>query len=75
MIEFHLTTKERQNAEKRALGKSQIIKDWSAQKIADALNGYKDGFYGGPMKGIRKGQVARLLDDDIKALAKKISKF
>ena len=64
-----------QKAEKRALGKSQIIKGWSVQKTTDALNGYKDGSYGGPMKGVMKGQVARLSEADIKDLAQMISKF
>lgn len=62
-------------AEKAALGKSQIIKGWSADKIEAALHGYKDGSYGGPMKGVMKGQVARLSDADIKDLAAQISKF
>lgn len=62
------------SAEKAALGKSQIIKGWEATKIETALKGYKDGSYGGAMKGVMKGQVARLSDDDIKALADYISK-
>lgn len=62
-------------AEKSALGKSQIIKGWEASKIEAALKGYKDGTYGGPMKGVMKGQVARLSDEDIKNLAQQISKF
>jgi cytochrome c553 len=57
------------NAEKAALGKSQIIKGWDAAKTEAALHGYKDGSYGGPMKGLMKGQVASLSDDDIKALS------
>ncbi|WP_421716937.1 c-type cytochrome [Arcobacter arenosus] len=63
------------NAEKAALGKSQIIKGWDAAKIETALKGYKDGSYGGAMKGVMKGQVARLSDADIKALAEYISKM
>jgi len=61
------------NAEKHALNKSQVIKGWDAAKIEKALNGYKDGSYGGAMKGVMKGQVARLSDADIKALAGYIS--
>ncbi|WP_320034213.1 c-type cytochrome [Halarcobacter sp.] len=61
------------NAEKSALNKSQIIKGWDAAKIEAALHGYKDGSYGGAMKGVMKGQVARLSDADIKALAGYIS--
>ena len=61
------------NAGKAALGKSQIIKGWDASKIEASLKGYKDGSYGGAMKGVMKGQVARLSNDDIKAVAKHIS--
>jgi len=63
------------NAEKAALGKSQIIKGWEASKIEAALLGYKNDTYGGAMKGVMKGQVARLSDADIKDLALQISKF
>ncbi len=63
------------NAEKSALGKSQIIKGWPAEKIVAALKGYKDGSYGGAMKGVMKGQVSRLSDEDIENLANQISKF
>ncbi|MEA2072243.1 MAG: c-type cytochrome [Campylobacterota bacterium] len=62
-----------QNAEKKALNKSQIIKGWSASKITEALNGYKDGSYGSTMKGVMKPQVANLSSNDIKALAEYIS--
>lgn len=62
-----------QNAEKKALGKSAIIKGWDKQKLVDALNGYKDGSYGGPMKGVMKGQVATKSDAEIEALATHIS--
>lgn len=64
-----------QNGEKKALGKSQIIKGWDEQKIITALNGYKDGSYGGAMKGVMKGQVASKSQEEIKALAKLISSF
>ncbi|HIO90508.1 MAG TPA: c-type cytochrome, partial [Campylobacterales bacterium] len=57
------------NAEKKALGKSQIIAGWDAAKTEAALNGYKDGSYGGAMKGVMAGQVTKLSADDIKALA------
>ncbi len=63
------------SAEKAALGKSQIIKGWPADKTIAALKGYKDGSYGGAMKGVMKGQVARLSDADIADLAAQISKF
>ncbi len=54
---------------KKALGKSAVIKGWSSAKTAEALKGYKAGTYGGPMKGVMKGQVARLNDAQIKELA------
>ena len=63
------------NAEKSALGKSQIIKGWDITKTQNALSGYKNGSYGGAMKGVMKGQVARLSDADIKEIAEKISKL
>ena len=64
-----------QNGEKKALGKSAIIKGWDVAKTEAALKGYKDGSYGGAMKGVMKGQVARLSDADIKAIAEQISKL
>ena len=60
------------NGEKSALNKSKIIKDMSKADIVTALHGYKDGSYGGPMKGLMKGQVASLSDADIQAIANKI---
>ena len=64
-----------QKGEKKALGKSAVITGWSVEKTVAAMKGYKDGSYGGPMKGVMKGQVTRLSDADIQALAEKISKF
>jgi len=55
------------NFEKHALGKSKIVKDLTKAQVAEALVGYKHGTYGGPMKGIMKGQVARYSDADLKA--------
>lgn len=56
-------------AEKAALNKSQIIKGWDAAKTEAALKGYKDGSYGGAMKGLMKGQVGAYSDADIAAVA------
>ncbi len=56
-------------AEKKALGKSAIIQGWKADKVVTALKGYKDGTYGGAMKGVMKGQVLHLSDADIEAVA------
>lgn len=62
------------NGEKAAMGKSKVIKDMTKAEIATAMKGYKDGSYGGPMKGLMKGQVAPLSDADIEAIANKIGK-
>ena len=58
---------------KKALGKSKVVKGWDAAKIEAALKGYKDGSYGGPMKGLMKGQVASYSDADIKAVSEYIA--
>jgi cytochrome c553 len=58
------------SGEKKALGKSEVIKGWQASKTVAALKGYKDGTYGGAMKGLMKGQVKALDDAQIEALAK-----
>jgi len=42
------------------------------EEIVAALKGYKDGSYGGPMKGMMKGQVASLSDADMAAIADSI---
>ena len=55
--------------EKKALGKSAIIKDMSHTDIITALKGYKTGTYGGPMKGLMKAQVMNLSDKDIEEIA------
>ena len=56
--------------EKKALGKSAVIKGWEATKTVAALKGYKAGTYGGAMKGLMKGQVTSLDDTQIEAVAK-----
>ena len=64
-----------QSGEKVALGKSKIIKGWSVKDTTIALNGYKDGSYGGAMKGLMKGQVNKLDAEQIAVLAQYISKL
>ncbi|MDD3008951.1 MAG: cytochrome C [Arcobacter sp.] len=59
--------------EKAALGKSQIVKGWDAAKIEASLKGYKDGTYGGPMKGVMTGQVKNLTEADIKDISAQIA--
>jgi cytochrome c-type protein NapB len=60
------------NFEKHAMGKSKVVKDMSKADIVAALKGYKDGSYGGAMKGIMKGQVTSLSDADMQAIADSI---
>jgi cytochrome c553 len=60
-------------ADKAALNKSQIIAGWSADKIAAALTGYKNGTYGGPLKGTMSGQVKNLDDAKITTLSQYIA--
>lgn len=57
-------------AEKKALGKSEVIQGWDAAKIETALNGYKAGtrnIHG--MGALMKGQVAPYSEADIKAVS------
>ena len=63
------------SGDKPALGKSKVIKGWSTDRVQTALNGYKDGSYGGTMKALMKGQVSKLSDDEIKAVSEYISKL
>ena len=61
-----------QQFEKKAMGKSKIVKDMSKDDIVKALKGYKAGTYGGAMKGVMSGQVKALSDADIEAIAASI---
>ncbi|CAA6803164.1 MAG: Putative cytochrome c [uncultured Sulfurovum sp.] len=60
--------------EKSAMGKSKVVTDMTAEEITTALNGYKDGSYGGPMKMLMKAPATAMSDDDIKAFADKYGK-
>ncbi len=60
-------------AEKKALNKSHIIQEWDKEKIVSALKGYKDGSYGGAMKGLMRGQVASYDDAKIEAVSEYIA--
>ncbi len=62
------------NGEKAAMGKSKIIKDMTKAEFIAALKGYKDGTYGGALKGLMAGQVTSLSDADMEALANQIVK-
>ncbi|OHD94686.1 MAG: cytochrome C [Sulfurimonas sp. GWF2_37_8] len=59
---------------KSALNKSKIVSDLTHAEIATALKGYKAGTYGGPMKGLMRGQVAKYSDADLEAFAQTIGK-
>ena len=58
--------------EKKAMGQSKVVKDMSKEDIVASLKGYKDGTYGGAMKGLMLGQVQNLSSDDIEAIASEI---
>ena len=58
--------------EKKALNVSKIVKDMTKEEIITSLKGYKDGSYGGAMKSVMKGQVAKLDDAAIEAMAAEI---
>ncbi len=65
-----------QKAEKKALGKSNVIAGKKADVILKDLQGYKAGTLNRHgMGGVMKGQTAALSDDDMKALADYISKL
>ena len=55
------------NWEKVALGKSKIVANMTKQEVSDALVGYKKGTYGGPMKGVMVGQVARYSEEELRS--------
>jgi cytochrome c len=59
--------------EKKAMGKSKVIASMGEDGVKNALHGYKNGTYGGAMKGLMKGQVARLSDAEMDSLAKYIA--
>jgi len=63
------------HGEKHAMGKSKAIATLGEDGVKIALHGYKDGTYGGAMKGLMKGQVTRLSDADIDSLAKYIARL
>jgi cytochrome c-type protein NapB len=63
------------NGEKAALGKSKIIKDMTKEELVKSLIGYKEGSYGGAMKGLMKGQVAKYSNEQLTELAGYISTF
>ncbi|HFD86180.1 MAG TPA: c-type cytochrome [Gammaproteobacteria bacterium] len=61
--------------EMKAMNVAPPLKGQSKEDIMKKIKGYKDGSYGGAMKAVMAGQVAKLSDADIEKLADKISKF
>ena len=61
--------------EKEALGKSQVITGWDKDRVIKALNGYKDGSYGGVMKNLMKTHVETKTPEQIEVLSDYISKL
>ncbi len=60
--------------EKVANGVSKIINQMTKDDFIAAMEGYKDGSYGGNLKALMRGQVTRLSKEEIEALATKIAK-
>ncbi|NLC28751.1 MAG: cytochrome C [Campylobacteraceae bacterium] len=61
------------SGEKVAVGKSKIINLMSEQEIINALVGYQERTYGGPLKAMMQSQVKSLSSEDINSLAKHFS--
>jgi cytochrome c len=61
--------------EKNALGVSALLKGQATGELFKKMKGYAEGSYGGEKKAIMTGQVKRLSDEEIKALADYIAKF
>ena len=57
---------------KKALGKSKVVSTMTHQEIAGSLKGYKDGSYGGAMKGLMKGQIAKYSNEELEAFSETI---
>jgi len=53
------------NFEKAALGRSKIVNEMTSDEINASIFGYQDGSYGGPMKGLMKGQVIGMTQEDV----------
>lgn len=58
--------------EKIALGKSKIVNNMTEEEITNSLKGYKDGTYGGPLKGVMVRPLVKFSNDDMSEIAKLI---
>ena len=63
------------NGSVSAFGNSWSIQGWDIDKLEDALNGYKNSNYGRQMAGFMSIQMESISQNDIKELAKYISKL
>lgn len=61
-----------EKGEKIALGKSKVINKMNRVELEAAMKGYKNGTYGGEMKGLMKAQLADYGDAQIAAVAAEI---
>jgi cytochrome c553 len=62
------------NFQKKALGKSRIVKDMTKEEIISTMKGYRDGTYGGSMKSVMIRAVKYLNDKEIEEIANQIKK-
>lgn len=63
------------NAEKKAMGVSEVIKGMPAAEIEKRLNAYKTGTFTDSKMNMMKSQTAKLSADEIKAVAAYVSKL
>jgi cytochrome c553 len=57
------------NGEKKALGISRELNTLNQEEIETALNGYKNGTYGGKYKKLKAGMARSLSEEDIRLLS------
>jgi len=60
--------------EKKALNISKVVNQMKKADIVTALTGYKDGSYGGAMKGLMKSMTRKFNNADIKEISEKFGK-
>ena len=52
--------------EKAALGSSKIVAQMTKEEVSEALIGYKNGTYGGAMKGVMHSNVVMYTDEELR---------
>ncbi len=57
------------NGDKKAIGVSKEINTLTPEEIQSALNGYKNGTYGGKYKKLKSGMARSLSEEDIRLLS------